>query len=178
MPNMEISMTMPINSNQVVTPLNGSSPAIPSKISEPQVTSNVTQDSFATTLNKLTATEPAPPATRNTKTTELYDWLIEEGTLDPEWAETSAYLYGCEYIDSPLIYIGDWPIIRIAATGEILTPEKEAYFKKVSDLYHGGRVDLYESELAKGTPALEIIKKIFDYNDTLPEGYRKMRGWS
>ncbi len=127
---------------------------------------------------KLSPTISEPPSIRNTKTTELYDWLIEVGTLEPEWAERWAYLYGCEYRDSPLIYIGDWPIVRIAATGEIVTQEKLDYFKKVSDLYHGGRVNLYETELAKGTPPLEIIKKIFDYNDTLPEEYRKMEGWS
>jgi len=77
-----------------------------------------------------------------------------------------------------LIYIGDWPIVRIAATGEILTPEKEAYFKKISNFYHEARVNLYETELAKGTSAIEILKKIFNYNDTLPEEYRKMKGWS
>lgn len=127
---------------------------------------------------ELPPTDSGPSTIRNTKTTELYDWLIEEGTLKPECAERWAYLYGCEYIDSPLIYIGDWPIERIAATGEIVTQEKLDYFKKVSDLYHGGRVNLYETELAKGTPPLEIIKKIFDYNDRLPEEYRKMNGWS
>lgn len=126
----------------------------------------------------MAPTDPVSPSIRSTKTNELYDWLIEVGTLEPEWAETWAYLYGCEYIDSPLIYIGDWPIERIAATGEIVTQEKLDYFKKVSDLYHGGRVNLYETELAKGTPPLDIIKKIFDYNDTLPAEYRKMNGWS
>ncbi|OCR25079.1 hypothetical protein AFK24_10810 [Pseudomonas syringae] len=86
-------------------------------------------------------------------------------------------MYGCEYIDTPMLYVGDWPIIRIAATGEIFTPEKEAYFKQIADLYHEGRVKLYENEFAKGTPLSEILKKIFEYNDTLPDEFRKMSGW-
>lgn len=130
-----------------------------------------------TTAKEPPPTDSACPSIRSTKTNELYDWLIEVGTAEPEWADRWAYLYGCEDRYSPLIYVGDWPIIRIAATGEILTQEKLDYFKKVADLYHDGRVNLYETELAKGTPPLEILKKIFEYNDTLPEEYRKMEGW-
>jgi len=133
--------------------------------------------SFSDTLKSMTTEAPKTSPMRNTKVTDLYEWLVEGGAQDPEWANESAFLYGCEYIDTPMLYVGDWPIIRIAATGEIFTPEKEAYFKKIADLYHGGRVKLYENEFAKGTPSSEILKKIFEYNDTLPDEFRRMSGW-
>ncbi|WP_426112523.1 hypothetical protein [Pseudomonas sp. DSP3-2-2] len=133
--------------------------------------------SFADTLKSMTTEAPQTSPMRNTKVTDLYEWLVEGGAQDPEWANESAFLYGCEYIDTPMLYVGDWPIIRIAATGEIFTPEKQAYFKQIADLYHEGRVKLYENEFAKGTPPSEILKKIFEYNNTLPDEFRKMSGW-
>lgn len=133
--------------------------------------------SFSKTLNGLTAEVPNIPPTRTAKLTELYEWLVEGCSDDPIWAEKAAFLYGCEYIESPLLNVSEWPTIRIAATGEIYTPEKAAYFKQITDLFHERRVELYKNELSKGTPPLEIIDKIFNYNETLPEDFQRMSGW-
>lgn len=133
--------------------------------------------SFADTLKGESTEEIKTTLPRSAKVAELYRGLANGSPDGEEWADNTAFLYGCETVDSPLLYVGEWPTIRIAATGEIYTPEKQAYFKEIAELYHGGRVELYKNELAKGTPPLEIIDKIFDYNETLPDEFRKMSGW-
>lgn len=133
---------------------------------------------FKNMLSEVGTTTTTGQNKYSAKASDIYDWIAKESIENPDWADRAAFLYGCEYSETPPLYIGDWPIIRIAATGEIFTPEKQEFFKQISDLYHGGRVKIYKEELARGTPPLDIIKKIFDYNATMPEDFRKMSGWS
>lgn len=39
------------------------------------------------------------------------------------------------------------------------------------------RSALYGSEIAKGTPAVNILEKVFAYNDALPEEFRRIADW-
>jgi hypothetical protein len=39
------------------------------------------------------------------------------------------------------------------------------------------KMDIYNSEKAKGTSDADIIDMIFAYNDAQPEEYKKMSGW-
>lgn len=157
-------------------PLNGK----PSVLERPAATidRSVLGKNFAEMLTDVSSVESQIPTTRSVKMSQLYESLATGYADDTEWADNTAYLYGCEISDSPLLYVGEWPTVRIAATGEIYTPEKQAYYKEISEFYREGRVKLYENELAQGTPPLEIINKIFDYNETLPEEFRKMSGWA
>ena len=39
------------------------------------------------------------------------------------------------------------------------------------------KMDIYNSEKAKGTSDADILDMIFAYNDAQPEEYKKMSGW-
>lgn len=94
----------------------------------------------------------------------------------PEWAErwmkTSVTGSPC----LPLISYACHPP-RLVESGEIYTEEKAEYLFRIASLYEEGRKKLYETALAKGTPMLEIVEKVFRYNCTLPEDFRRMTGW-
>lgn len=99
---------------------------------------------------------------------------------DPVQAEKLAYDYShCQqvpWLDFSEHTKGTGPI-RYAATGQPVTEESEAYFNSVSSavLQHG--TDLYNTEKAKGTPAADILDKLFGYFDALPARYNEMTSW-
>lgn len=141
------------------------------------VQNRISNCQFADVLSSASPTSRSTPLPLSSKLTALYEKISTESDNDPEWAKKAAYHHGVENIDIPLLYIGDWPIIRIESTREVFTPEMQDYFKKTADLYHEGRIKIYRDEIAKGSSPLDILKKIFDYNNTLPEDFRKMAGW-
>lgn len=100
---------------------------------------------------------------------------------DPKLAEKLAYDYSHDplvpWLDFSDHTNGTGPI-RYAATGQPVTEESEGYFNRFSSAELQNRVDLYNSEKAKGTPAADILDKIFGYIDTLPTRYKEMINWS
>ena len=74
----------------------------------------------------------------------------------------------------PLPDFVDWPRGRYAASGEVQTPESEAYFHKMTSAANVLRSALVEAERAKGTPAFYILDKLLNLNSALPERYKKM----
>ncbi|MGE5491547.1 MAG: hypothetical protein ACM31P_09725 [Actinomycetota bacterium] len=100
---------------------------------------------------------------------------------DPKLAEKLAYDYSHDslapWLDFSDHVNGTGPI-RYAATGEPVTEESESYFNSVSSAERQKRVELYDAEKAKGTPAADILDKIFGYIDTLPTRYKEMLNWS
>ena len=76
--------------------------------------------------------------------------------------------------DFPLLDFASWPGVRYAVSGELQTPESEAYFQNISAAAATLRAAIAESERAKGTPAFLILEKILALNSTLPERYKAM----
>lgn len=108
--------------------------------------------------------------------------LLSEGAHeDPKRAEELAYerSHGpcAPWLDFSEHINGTGPI-RYALTGEPVTEESEAYFNSIASAELQHRIDLYDAEKAKGTPAADILDKIFGYMDTLPARYREMMGWT
>ncbi|HZX33416.1 MAG TPA: hypothetical protein VFF03_18850 [Rhodocyclaceae bacterium] len=100
---------------------------------------------------------------------------------DPKLAEKMAYDYShgpmAAWLDFSDHINGTGPI-RYAASGEPVMEESESYFNSVSSAELQKRSELYDAEKAKGTPAADILDKIFGYVDTLPKRYREMINWS
>ena len=69
------------------------------------------------------------------------------------------------------------PPLRYWASKEVVTPESIKYFNQMRDKATSEKMDIYNSEKAKGTSDADIIDMIFAYNDAQPEEYKKMSGW-
>ena len=69
------------------------------------------------------------------------------------------------------------PPLRYWASKEVVTPESIKYFNQMKDKTTSEKMDIYNSEKAKGTSDADILDMIFAYNDAQPEEYRKMTGW-
>ena len=74
----------------------------------------------------------------------------------------------------PVLDFADWPRVRYATSGEVQTPESEAYFQKITTAANLLRSALIDAEREKGTPALYIIDKLLNLNSALPERYKQM----
>lgn len=172
---------MIITSNtHLLFPTASQSVSVP-KTSSPVKFQDLNTPSFAQILKKqIPSTYPPSETgtyTRSAKATEVRDWVLDTAAKDPEKAEMWAHLYAYNSLSGPLIDITDDPVVRLAATGEIYTSEMQSYYGKVRLAMQGDRSALYESELAKGTPPVKILEKIFAYNDTLPEEFRRIADW-
>ena len=69
------------------------------------------------------------------------------------------------------------PPLRYWASKEVVTPESIKYFNQMKDKATSEKMDIYNSEKAKGTSDADILDMIFAYNDAQPEEYKKMSGW-
>jgi hypothetical protein len=137
--------------------------------------------SFAQIFEQQTSGTYVPPETgtytRSAKATEVREWLLDKAANDPEEAKIMAHVLAYDPIEGPTLENTDSPISRVSATGEIYTPAMERYCIKVWHAMQAGRSALYQSEVAKGTPDAKIVEKVYAYNDTYPEGYRRLLDW-
>ncbi|SDW14905.1 hypothetical protein SAMN05444064_101551 [Pseudomonas syringae] len=108
---------------------------------------------------------------------ELKPKLIEHAKNAPEEAAALAKNYAYNSLNGEGVDLSDYPIIRYCATGEIVTSESSAYFQKTWGNIKIERVRLYELEHLKGTPPAEILEKILNFNDALPERFRDIANW-
>ncbi|MEH0885301.1 hypothetical protein [Enterobacter sp. UNJFSC 003] len=74
----------------------------------------------------------------------------------------------------PLLDFSAWPQVRYALSGEVQTPESEAYFSKVTSAANILRAALLDSEHARSAPTFTILDKLLNLNSALPERYKKM----
>jgi hypothetical protein len=133
--------------------------------------------SFAEMLSNATNKTAEIPYVRSAKATELRDWIMDDATKDPERAEMWAQLYAYDSFDGPLIDCTDFWAVKLSATGEFYTKKMQSYYEKVGQKMQGGVSALYESGIAKGTPAIEILKDIFAYNDRMPDEFKRIADW-
>lgn len=156
--------------------------SIPALKTSPRIkTQGLNTPSFAQVLKQQTTSIYPPPETgtyvRSAKATEQREWVLDTAAKDPEKAKMWTELYAYNSLNGPRIDATDQPILRIAATGEVYTDRMRSYYGQVRQAMQAGRSELYESEIAKCTPHVEILHKIFAYNDTLPEEFRRIADW-
>lgn len=78
--------------------------------------------------------------------------------------------------DGVLVSLKDWPTLRHSNTGQVVTKEDMNYFNSEMESVRRGRIQLYESEKEKGTPAADIMDKMLAYMDSLPLKYQILAG--
>lgn len=101
--------------------------------------------------------------------------LLDSARADPAEAEKLlAFNTAPNSGTFPLIDISAWPTVRYSVSGELQTPESEAYFAGVAASASKARVDLLQQERAKGTPPAEILDKVLALNSALPPRYKAM----
>ena len=108
-----------------------------------------------------------------------YKRLSELFHEDPSDAARCAYEFASGS-SSEIMYDADSisnPPLRFWASKEVVTPESVKYFNQMKDKTTSEKMDIYNSEKAKGTSDTDIIDMIFAYNDAQPEEYKKMSGW-
>lgn len=74
----------------------------------------------------------------------------------------------------PLMDFANWPAVRYAVSGELKTPESEAWFHRISAAVATIHSAIAEAERAKGTPSFHLLEKILALNSALPERYKAM----
>lgn len=74
----------------------------------------------------------------------------------------------------PVLDFSGWPLVRYALSGELQTPESEAYFQNVTSAATILRAAIVDSERTNNTPAIAILDKLLNLNGALPERYKKM----
>ncbi|MEA9978053.1 hypothetical protein QN378_13095 [Pseudomonas sp. 10S5] len=133
--------------------------------------------SFAETLSNATNKMAEIPYVRSARATELSAWIMDDATNDPERAKVWAQLLAYTSLDQPLISSANEPFMRLSATGEVYTKKMQDYYNQIRQENQGGLSKLYESEIAKGAPAVDILKKIYAYNDALPDQFKRISDW-
>jgi len=68
--------------------------------------------------------------------------------------------------------------VRYAATGEVVSAESDAKLAEKAANVRQGRIALYQSEKAKGTPPSEIYEKIANYMSNQTPEYLRHTGWT
>jgi hypothetical protein len=102
---------------------------------------------------------------------------LRAATADPKVAAQLTHNYVHNALGYELLDLSDRPNIRYSATGELVTPITKAYFAKISQAMQLQSVHLYQTETSKGSPDIQILEKIFDLHDQLPEKFKDMLGW-
>jgi hypothetical protein len=110
--------------------------------------------------------------------TTAQNGLIGAVISSPQDAEKLAY--DIAHVNSHIFYnLRDSPPngpFRLAVTGEFVTDEYKENFAKIAPLIDQQRVSLYETEKAKGTDPVEILKKLFDFTNSQPRSYLEATG--
>lgn len=101
--------------------------------------------------------------------------------VDPEFADEMAYAYS-HMDDGPLYDMRAWDGAgtgpsRYSATGEVVTPESEARYRKLAASHEAASRSLYDAEKAKGTDPADIFDKLIALLDSQPEDYRSFIDW-
>lgn len=132
---------------------------------------------FTRTLKEKMPPVETPIYDRSATTKRECSRLMNEILSNPEVADMRVRDYAHESLGVVAYSIAEYPILRLVTTGEIYTPEVQAEYDSIWKEWQHGRLSLYETELSKGTPAAEILKKIWQYNDTMPADFLKRAGW-
>lgn len=134
--------------------------------------------SFMQNFNEaVTASETHKEHTKSAKSVSLRSFLLDRANNDQQEAARLAHSYAYKSLDGEGLDLTDYPIIRYSSTGEIVTDTTTSYFERTMLSMRKERIELYETEQAKGTPPVTILEKVLNFNDGLPQKFREMANW-
>lgn len=79
-------------------------------------------------------------------------------------------------LSGPLIDISGWPTVRYSHTGEIVTPESEAYYNNINQSRLQARQEIVNAGRAKGSSTADILGRILDLDHTMPARFKMLDG--
>lgn len=126
---------------------------------------------------QATQTPQASQADKQADSVKAENMYVKMARQSPDKAEEVAYSLVNYTMKDPLVNISSWPVIRYSVSGQLVSEESKAYFQELSTQSHKLRTDLYNSEKAKGTSALEIVEKLVALNNSLPKNFQDMANW-
>lgn len=108
-----------------------------------------------------------------------YEWLSKDAhelsePMADKLAQDMSYASDGILLDINNSVNGAW---RLAGSDNILTDAEKNHFEQLSSKVRKDRINIYETEKSKGTPAANIMDKILSYNQNLPEKYKELSGW-
>ncbi|EHD23242.1 MULTISPECIES: hypothetical protein [Brenneria] len=107
---------------------------------------------------------------------------LRVATLDSASAEKLAY--DMAYVSSAILFdISDQlasgisgPVNKLSSTGRIIDEDFKENFSREASAIDAQRRAIYETEKAKGTPATEILAKMFDFTNQQSKSYLEATG--
>lgn len=130
--------------------------------------------------DKLRSDQTSPSAAE--RTPRYREMSLRNARNDAAFAEKTArdYAYDMSYETyGPLADIGSYPGApqHFSNTGEWVTDRNLAEFKNQAAKATAGRIALYQTEKAKGTPDADILDKLYGFTDTQPASCLSKVGW-
>lgn len=117
------------------------------------------------------------PEGRMLSNLEIREDIMRDARSSPGEAARLAHSYTFNSLTMSLIDVTDRENIRYSGSGELITAESTAYFKKTRLAAQRELAELYRSEMEKGTPPVSILEKILSFNDSLPPRFLDMCAW-
>ncbi|MCG9058693.1 hypothetical protein LH452_06985 [Laribacter hongkongensis] len=106
--------------------------------------------------------------------------LVNAANSDPQFAKdyTEQFAYDESFeTTGPLVDISGWPVVRYSYAGEIVTDQNMSQFKSKAAEVRAELSSIYQAEKSNGVSYVEIMKKLFQHMDTLPDAYLRILGW-
>lgn len=159
-----ITSTSVITSNEMLRPS--------SKKEKPEKTEQ--EQRFCDALAEANNMTVAVPYVRSRSAITIRGNILECATNDPEWAKRAAHSHAHSTPGGPPIGMADLPVMKLWATGELYTDKMRRYFEPLEENLQREMSALYTSEIAKGTPPLEILKQMLAQEDAMPDEFKRM----
>lgn len=134
-----------------------------------------TQVSISDAARKLASQGENPKQER----TAIQERLLNTAASDPQSAEKLTY--DIAYTPSTIFYDlrgvgGNEPVSKLSS-GRVIDDAFKANFSSEASVIDAQRKSLYDSEKAKGTPADQILAKLFDFTNAQSRDYLEASGW-
>ncbi len=137
--------------------------------------STTTKVSISDAARKLASQEMTPTQGR----TAIQEKLLKSAASDPQGAEKLAY----DMANTPsaiffdLRGVGGGDSVTKLSSGRIIDDAFKENFASEASVIDAQRKALYNSEKAKGTPADQILAKLFDFTNSQSKDYLEATAW-
>lgn len=152
--------------------------ATPPTYPQPARTGNGVTQSFMNTLQQTKSQSTSAPAQTPGFDAAYRNRIIRDAEADPQYAERTAYDFAHDTwsLTGPLVNIKTDPM-TYSFTGEPVTADSMAAFKSQAASAHAEKLAIYQAEKSKGTPAADILKKLYAVTNNQGDNYLHKIGW-
>lgn len=145
-------------------------------VSSSGTNSSSTQVSISDAARKLASQE----ATLTQERTAIQERLLGIAASDPQSADRLAY--DIAYTPSTIFYdlrgVGGGEQVSKLSSGRVIDDAFKGRLASEAQAIDAQRKALYDSEKAKGTPADQILAKLFDFTNSQSKDYLEATHWS